>query len=181
MTDTAVRPGGGDKKRKRIANDTQVRSAPPGMNSLGQGLYLQVQGPSQRSWLHRYTLRKKTRYMGLGPYPAVSLAEARKAHKANLAPLARGEDPLGAREAAEAPAGLAFREAAAQYIANHKAGWKDRKHAEQWKATLEAYAFPTIGDKLCRAITVTDVEAVLRPSGRRSPRPRSGCGAGSRR
>ena len=31
-------------------------------------------------------------------------------------------------------------------FAEHKASWKNQKHREQWLSTLEAYAFPTLGD-----------------------------------
>jgi len=45
----------------------------------GDGLWFQVQGHDQRSWLLRYTspTTRKVRSMGLGAYPAVSLAAAR--------------------------------------------------------------------------------------------------------
>jgi integrase len=41
---------------------------------------------------------------------------------------------------------LTFRECAEQYIEAHKAGWSSLKHAAQWPATLEQYAYPVIGD-----------------------------------
>ncbi|MDF1804653.1 Arm DNA-binding domain-containing protein [Thalassovita sp.] len=42
----------------------------------GAGLYLKVDGGS-KSWVYRYQLRKKRTKVGLGPYPAISLATAR--------------------------------------------------------------------------------------------------------
>lgn len=50
----------------------------PGMHCDGKGLYLRVTSPSARSWVFRYMREKKAHEVGLGPYPAVSLAEARK-------------------------------------------------------------------------------------------------------
>jgi hypothetical protein len=42
--------------------------------------------------------------------------------------------------------GITFKECAEQYIESHKPGWTNPKHAAQWSATLQAYAFPVIGD-----------------------------------
>ena len=43
----------------------------------GAGLWLQVRDAEHRSWLFRYIGGGKQRQMGLGPFPDVSLAEAR--------------------------------------------------------------------------------------------------------
>lgn len=63
-----------------------------------------------------------------------------------------GVDPVAKRKKA---AGIpTFREAAAQFITEHQKTWRNDKHHAQWKATLEAYAYPTIGNTL-----VSEVEA----------------------
>jgi integrase len=41
---------------------------------------------------------------------------------------------------------LTFRECAEQYVAAHKAGWSNAKHAKQWPSTLEQYAYAIIGN-----------------------------------
>jgi Arm DNA-binding domain len=43
----------------------------------GGGLYLRVSGTSTKSWVFRFQLDGKRRDMGLGPFPDISLAEAR--------------------------------------------------------------------------------------------------------
>jgi hypothetical protein len=43
----------------------------------GGGLYLRVSASGSKSWVFRFQLDSKRRDMGLGPYPDVSLAEAR--------------------------------------------------------------------------------------------------------
>lgn len=139
----------------------------PGMHSDGQGLYLQVQAAGQRSWIHRYTRQGRTRDMGLGAFPLISLAEARQRRDANRVLLVQDVDPLDAKRAAatpaEAPAGLTFRDAAERYIADQMAGWRNPKHGQQWRNTLATYAHPIIGDMACCEVSVRDVEAVLRP------------------
>jgi integrase len=39
-----------------------------------------------------------------------------------------------------------FREAAVMVHNEHRPSWKNAKHAKQWLSTLEAYAFPRLGD-----------------------------------
>ena len=75
------------------------RAKTPGMYPDGRGLYLQISNSGARSWIYRYALNGKARYMGLGPLDAVSLSEARK--KADAARQLRHEgiDPIDAREA----------------------------------------------------------------------------------
>ena len=51
------------------------------MHHDGGGLYLQItEGRSgiNKSWLFRYTVGKKSRYLGLGIYPFVGLSDARE-------------------------------------------------------------------------------------------------------
>ena len=48
-------------------------------------------------------------------------------------------------------------------IDDHRAGWRNAKHAQQWENTLTAYAYPTIGDKPPGQITTADVLTVLKP------------------
>lgn len=91
------------------------------------------------------------RDMGLGSYPAVSLAEAREKARTYRNQARDGIDPLEARKAARAQAWLAaeqaktFEECAAQYIAANRAGWKNPKHAQQWESTLATYVYPKLG------------------------------------
>ena len=55
----------------------------PGRHSDGGGLYLAIEGDAQRRrWLYLFNWNGKRREMGLGGYPKVSLADARKARDA---------------------------------------------------------------------------------------------------
>ena len=115
----------------------------------GGGLYLQVRGTS-KVWVFRYRDRAtgKEHDMGIGPTHAVSLARARElaAHHRGL--IAVGTDPLHNRRALEnaEKAALArrltFAQCAEKYIAAHRAGWRNAKHAGQWTSTLATYAEP---------------------------------------
>ena len=147
----------------------------------GDSLYLQVARGGTKSWLFRYTLRGKAREMGLGPVgeppAAVPLAKARTLAGEARALLRDGRDPLVEREAvraarqrAEVEAGeRTFRAAAAALVDSKRPGWRNAKHAAQWLATLEAYAFPAIGDLPVAAVETDEVLRVLRPIWERIP------------
>jgi len=150
----------------------------------GGGLYLQV-APGARgdvkSWLFRFKLSGREREMGLGPVgeapDGVSLAEARKRAAAARAMLAEGVDPIDARASQRVDlrrkqaesTGRSFEAAARALVEAKRAGWRSAKHASQWLATLEQYAFPVIGAKAVAVIGTDDVLAVLRPIWERTP------------
>jgi hypothetical protein len=128
-----------------------ARSKPRGMYADGGGLYLQVSASGSKSWVFRYTANGKKRDMGLGAFHAVSLAEARLEADKCRQSLRTGIDPIEARKAVrdkarlEAVRSVTFAQCAEGYIKAHQIGWRNEKHASQWKATLSTYAEPTIG------------------------------------
>jgi integrase len=141
-----------------------ARDLPPGMYGDGGGLYLRVQ-PAGKSWIFRYRFAGRRRDMGLGQYPVVPLAEARRKADEARRKLAAGVDPIGAARAAAAASGgiPTFREAAERYIAAHEDSWRNPKHRQQWRNTLVTYAFPRIGPMSVADIAVGDVLRVLEP------------------
>ena len=60
----------------------------------GRGLYLTLSSPERGKWTIRYMLRRKAKEMGLGRYPEVSLAEARKRHFKARVTIESGNDPI---------------------------------------------------------------------------------------
>ncbi len=138
----------------------------PGMHADGGGLYLQVKNGGA-SWVLRYTLNGKPRWMGLGPLALYGLAEARA--KALDARRLRHEgiDPIGAKRQArqrmhlDAAKAITFEDAAEAYIRAHRAGWRNAKHAAQWEMTLATYAGPVIGPLPVQAIDTALVLKVL--------------------
>lgn len=169
-------------------------SIAPGLYGDGNGLYLQV-SPSYtdgekptKSWVFRFMIQGRARKMGLGDIDQVSLKDARKLAQAKRLLVVDGIDPIedrNARKAAlvvEREAGKAkaitFRQCAEAYIKANQAGWKSAKHGSQWAATLETYAYPTIGHlpvgsvdkshviKILDAIWSTKTETASRVRGR---------------
>ena len=70
----------------------------PGVYGDGAGLYMQVRDADHRSWIYRYSLFGKARWMGLGAFMDVSLAEAREAATAARKQVRQGVDPIAARK-----------------------------------------------------------------------------------
>lgn len=141
----------------------------PGMYGDGGGLWLQVTGKGAKSWIFRFTLRGKSREMGLGPVSTFSLAEAREKALACRKLTYEGVDPIEARNAQrqdaaiEAARAVTFRNCAEAYIEAHKAGWRNAKHAAQWTATLDTYAYPAFGDLPVQAVDTGLVMQALQP------------------
>jgi hypothetical protein len=147
----------------------------------GAGLYLQVARGGTKSWLFRYMLRGKAREMGLGAVgdapEGVPLAKARTLAAEAGALLRDGKDPIEARLASRAArrqaetdaAERTFKAAAIALVDSKRAGWRNAKHGAQWMATLEAYAFPIIGDMPVSVVRTDHVLRVLRPIWERMP------------
>ena len=144
-----------------------VQTAKHGMHADGGGLYLLVSSAATRSWIYRYQVEGRRREMGLGAFPAVSLAEARgRALSLRKALRIDGIDPLRlkreaaaakAREQAEAQArAVSFMDVGAEYIATHARSWRNAKHASQWTSTLTTYAAPVFG-----AVPVAEIDREL--------------------
>ena len=59
---------------KRL-NAKQLLVLPKGKYHDGNGLYLSIYSPGKGKWTFLYRISKKSREMGLGSYPDVSLLE----------------------------------------------------------------------------------------------------------
>jgi integrase len=134
----------------------------PGRYSDGHQLYLQVQSPTNKSWLFRYTFGGRERFMGLGPLHTIDLEEARERARQARKVLLDGADPLAVRaaeaaqRALEAARTITFEAAAKTYYESHEASWKNAKHRQQFLNTLKTYVFPTIGK-----LPVADIDTGL--------------------
>ena len=128
----------------------------------GHGLSLLVKpmtstGRISRSWSQRVRIDGRVRSVGLGAYPAVTLAEARRRALRNAQEVAEGRDPLK-------PKTPTFEQAAERVIEIHARSWKQGTKTERdWRATLTTYAFPVIGPKQVDKILTADVLRVIQP------------------
>ena len=127
----------------------------------GHGLSLLVKPTTTRrlskTWAQRLQVDGRAVNIGLGSYPVVTLADARKKALANRRTVAQGADPRGS--------GIpTFAEAVDKVIAIHRDSWRSGSKSEaQWRASLRDYAAPRVGDKRVDQITTADVLSVLVP------------------
>jgi len=141
----------------------------PGLYGDGAGLWLHVGPTGGKSWLLRFMLNGRAREMGIGPLHTIGLSEARARARGARLLLLDGIDPLEAKGARRAKAKLAaasavsFRACAEKYIMSHRAGWRNAKHAAQWTATLEKYAYPVIGGLPVGDVDTGHVTRILEP------------------
>jgi integrase len=132
----------------------------PGRYSDGDGLHLFISKTGGKSWVLRITVGGRRRDIGLGGYPAVSLAQARKRASDNREAIGDGRDPVAYKRR---PATPAFSEAAHAVHQANKPRWRNERHALAWIQTLQRHAFPEIGDKPIDDIGRADVLKVLTP------------------
>lgn len=148
-----------------------IKNAQPGSYPDNFGLYLWVKESGARSWLFRYTspTQGKRRWMGLGPWPYLSLANARE-EVVHLCKLVRkGTDPLEHRrekiqvkKVKKSQEIWTFEKCAANVHEMLRPSWKNEKHALQWITTLEQYVFPKTKNRPVGSLGVADFMPIFK-------------------
>lgn len=155
-------------------NSKQIENlSVPGTYEDGDGLRLVVKASGKKSWVLRFQLAGKRREMGLGGFPEVKLKDARSEAGSQRQLIQKKIDPLVERETtrlalakavlAEQAKAVTFKTLALDYIASHRAGWKNVKHAQQWENTLDTYAYPVLDNLNAAEVTTDHVLKVLLP------------------
>jgi hypothetical protein len=113
--------------------------AKPGRHSDGNGLYLVVDPSGARRWIFMFRWGGKLKELGLGGLSKVSLAEARNAVADARRQVRAGANPIDARRAAKAAEASAktFGDVADLLLESLAPGFRNEKHAAQWKSTLQ--------------------------------------------
>jgi integrase len=145
-----------------------VRSLGIGKHNFGSGLYLQVRGQNARSWLLRRMLHGKERWVGVGSAKDLTLAKAQQKCAQIRQQFAEGIDPVAEKRRRrlqrDAKHKQSFRLCVDEFIRAQDDGeWSNAKHRQQWRNTLETYAYPTIGDVPGDEVTAAQVVDILRP------------------
>ena len=136
----------------------------PGRYSAGQTLYLMVWPNGRKTWVQRLTIEGKRTDLGLGPYPAVSLAQAREKALDNRSLTKTGGNPLAVKQEEAALSQIpTFEALARQHIAENSDSWRNAKHRAQWLSSLATYAFPALGSLRVNEITLKPVIEALSP------------------
>lgn len=165
------------KAAKRLT-DTAVKTAKPKDHdtstpkdrvlSDGNGLQLRVRATGAKLWNFNYIhpLNKKRLNMGLGSYPDVKLAQARKQAEAARALIAQGNDPKQHREE-RALAEKASHESTLEHVAGLWLEVKKTKvtpdYADDIWQSLRLHVFPKLGRTPIGEITAPKLIDVMRP------------------
>lgn len=129
-------------------SDLKVKSLRlPGRYGDGDGLVLNIAAGGTKSWLFRYRDRStgRIRERGLGSVRTLSLKEAREKARVVRQQLLDGIDPIDHARKARAAAkvvtakAMTFGQCVDRYIAAHESGWRNVKHRQQWRNTLDTY------------------------------------------
>lgn len=123
----------------------------------GEGLHLYITAKGAKVWRLAYRLNGKPKTMSFGPYPAVSLQEARQKRDQAKAMLRDGNDPMGERKA---PKNAVTLDDA------HGAYWSGRKdishsYLANERRAYEMHVQPSLGTRSMKEITRADVLETL--------------------
>jgi integrase len=131
----------------------------------GGGLRLYVTPAGGKTWQYRYEFDGKEKLLTIGPYPAVSLADARVARDEAKAAQRVGRDPSVAKRLQRAKVWASdsstFEAIAREWHELNKSKWT-KKHVSDVLISLEQDVFPEIGALPIREIGTPLVLGVLR-------------------
>lgn len=147
----------------------QIKNAAIGKHADGGGLYF-VKTTKSAKWIYRYSFAERRREMGLGSYPAVSLAEARRERDKWAEQLRTGTDPITERDRQrqiiadeinkEDPT---LSDLALLTFEAKKAGLRGGGDRGRWFSPIKTHIIPKIGSMRVSQITQAHVVDALRP------------------
>lgn len=131
---------------------------PDGEHTAGGGLYLRVKGES-RCWYFRYQVAGRRRRAPIGSAQSITLTAAKAKALDMKKKLADGMDP----EESARRTSLYFSEYYRDAIDRIEKvrGFKNPKHAAQWRSTVETYALPYLRNIPMNRIHLRDVLKLL--------------------
>jgi len=150
------------------SRSTTAATATAGRYRAGPNLYRQIAASGAGSWVLRYEMRGKKRWMGLGPLAVFSLREALARAREAQQQIYSGIDPIDARrnqratEARKAILTVDFEAATKAYFDQHQQKWGPKARVE-FLNTLSHYAFPTFGKVAVAEIDTPLVLKVIEP------------------
>jgi len=131
----------------------------------GDGLWLNVTHSDRKSWIFRWSRHGKAHEIGLGPYPAVSLARARELALDYRRMVVEGKNPRIERQRLK---GRTFGEVSETYLTEMAGRWTNDKTAWQWRHSLTDAATP-IADRNVAEVDTSDVLRILKPIWQATP------------
>lgn len=151
------------KKLNRLSARFVATATEPGRHADGGNLYLSISANGGKRWVFMYKFDGRQREAGFGSAHHVSLAAAREQAQRMREFLAKGIDPIEAREAQAPLLTPRFGEFADQLVDSIESGFRNEKHRNQWRQTLGDSYCASIRSKKIDEISVDDILRILRP------------------
>ena len=133
----------------------------------GKGLYISITSPGTGKWSYRYRIDHKSREMGLGTFPEISIVDARQKAEDNRRLVLNKIDPIDEKRKQEVlrkQQNKKFSFIANLYIsAKKKEEWRNPKSEQQWRNTITNYAVPYLDKKPLIDINTDDIHELLLP------------------
>jgi len=143
-----------------------LKSAPVGKHCDGAGLWLVKRDTGGAQWVLRVTIHGRRREMGLGGYPSLGLAEARKLAQRWRDVAAAGRDPVKERQAEERAArreDISLAVITADAFEARKAELKGDGTAGRWLSPLTIHVLPKLGRVPVTDLDQRDIRDTLAP------------------
>ncbi|MGR7480549.1 tyrosine-type recombinase/integrase [Klebsiella aerogenes] len=141
--------------------DTAIRNAKPldkpRKLTDAQGLYLLLKPGGSKYWYLKYRFEGKERKLAFGPYPDVTLAQARKYREDARALLSAGTDPGLIKQQSKTvhKKNASFEVLARQWVKTKK-GWS-QIHTERSLRAMEIHLFPVLGNVSVASLKTVDL------------------------
>ncbi|MFH1992209.1 MAG: integrase arm-type DNA-binding domain-containing protein [Pseudomonadota bacterium] len=160
-------------KRITPLSEIKLRTAKPQVNEYkifdGGGLFLLVTPSGGRLWHFKYRYDKKERKLTFGPYPEISLADARQRRDEARKQVANGIDPGAVRKAqrqAETEETETFEVIAREWHTKFTHTWAPG-HAVKLLSALKRDLFPWVGSRPIKELKAVELlESLQRIEGR---------------
>lgn len=154
---------------EKLLGDRQCKTAKAGESvrylNDGNGLRLQIRPDGAKYWMLRYLLGGRESTAGLGPYPEISLEEARKKAAKARTLIADGIRPAVERKVRVArniaKAEATFEVVAEEWLARNKSHWSGHHH-ERNAGLVRRILLPKLGGLPMEEITEQILLSVLR-------------------
>jgi integrase len=146
LTDTKIRNLKRKDKLYRVADS--------------QGLALEINPNGSKLWRHRYRFNNRATMMSLGPYPLVSLLEARQARNKNKQLLLKGINPKQAKIELNPRIRATFGEMFLKWINKNKNHWSIG-YVEDTIQRSNNYLMPKLGNLPIEDIKSSDIRNLL--------------------
>lgn len=149
------------KRRVFRLTERVCQQARPGKHGDGFGLFLHVRRNGGRAFVHRIVVNGRRVDIGIGPFPIVTLAQAREAVLENHRLKRQGIDPLvHRRQKSGAPT---VPELLEKVIEARKPSWRGAQTEASWRRCFKQYVFPVVGDTPVDRVTIKDVTRIVEP------------------